>query len=51
MVEDIMSAPPTRSTGGNHRNESLRLQLLPALILGHMERTQKLLCMGLFSKN
>jgi hypothetical protein len=24
-----MSAPPTRSTGGNHRNESLRLQLLP----------------------
>src|SRR6476646_5901331 len=25
-----MSAPPTRSTGGNHRNESLRLQLLPA---------------------
>ena len=25
-----MSAPPTRSTGGNHRNKSLRLQLLPA---------------------
>jgi len=25
-----MSAPPTRSTGGNPRNESLRLQLLPA---------------------
>jgi hypothetical protein len=25
-----MSAPPTRSTGGNHRDESLRLQLLPA---------------------
>ena len=25
-----MSAPPTRSNGGNHRNESLRLQLLPA---------------------
>jgi hypothetical protein len=25
-----MSAPPTRSTGGNHHNESLRLQLLPA---------------------
>jgi len=22
-----MSAPPTRSTGGNSRNESLRLQL------------------------
>jgi hypothetical protein len=25
-----MSAPPTRSTGGNPRSESLRLQLLPA---------------------